>query len=405
MAGLVRAQLIDSNDRSRPATTQDQGPPTLRAAIDAAWLRALSASESTSALRRAEAERDAVLRPWAAPPAIEISHRDDRLQSSAGRRETEVAVAWPLWLPGQRAASHAAAQAAVESADDAQRAARLQIAGMVRDQGWRLIAERVERDQWASQVDILRKLVDDVERRVRAGDLARSDALAARAELMAASARLTESEQRVDEASIRWQELTGLDAQPEAAAFAEPADAAEDRGEHPELAAALRRVEQARLRLALVRTSSRDAPELKLGVRQDVSGGVEGTHNSLAVGIRVPFGTRDRNRPLEIAALGELDVAQRAEERLRARVRADIAAARSALRAASSQLDAEQARVQLLRQRADLLERAFRLGETSLPDLLRALAASSQADGAAARQEIIVRHARSRVDQAIGMLP
>lgn len=384
---------------------RERGAATLRAAVDAAWRQALGAAESRAERGRAEAERDAALRPWAAPPALEIQQRDDRLQSNAGRRETEVTLAWPLWLPGQRSATRAAAQAALDSADGAQSAARLQVARAVRDQGWRLIAANAERDQIAAQVEVLRKLTDDVERRVRAGDLARADALAVRAELLAAQAKWTEAAQQVDEARIRWHELTGLDALPDEVAFAEPTAVIADKVEHPELALALRKVEQARLRLALVRTSSRDAPELKLGVRQDVSGGVEGTHSSLAVGIRVPFGTRDRNQPVEVAALGELDVARRTEERLRARIRADIAATRTALSAALSQLDGERARARLLRERANLVERAFRAGETSLPELLRSLSASAQADGDAARREIVVRHARSRLNQAIGLLP
>lgn len=286
-----------------------------------------------------------------------------------------------------------------------QRAARLQVAGLVRDQGWRLIADRAERDQLAIQVGILRKLVDDVERRVRAGDLARADALAARAELLAASARLTDAEQRGEEARIRWQELTGVEALPEAATFAESNDAVEDRVVHPDLAAALRRVEQTRRRLAIVRASPREAPELKIGLRQDVSGGVEGTHNSLAVGVRIPFGTPDRQQPMEVAARGEIEIAQRVEERLRTRIRADIAAARVALQSAMSQLDTEAARAQLLHERTSLLDRAFRAGEASLPDLLRAMASSLQAQGAAARQELAVLHARARLNQAIGLMP
>lgn len=404
-AALCLAQQSDPDERQRTQAFSRRGPPALQAAVESAWQRALGARESEAERRRAQAERDAARRPWAAPPALEILQRDDRLQSNAGRRETEMAVTWPLWLPGQRAANHAAAQSAVDRADTAQRAARLQVAGSVREAAWRLIAERAERDQLAGQVDVLRKLLDDVERRVRAGDLARADALAARAELLAASAQAADAEQRIEQARIRWHELTGIEAAPEPGTIAEPGDASSVQSEHPELVAAAGSVEHARRRLVLVRASSRDAPELKLGMRQDVSGGVEGTHNSLAVGIRVPFGTGDRNRPLEVAALGELDVAQRFEQRLRDRIRADIAAARAALQAASNQRDVEKERTQLLRERAGLLERAFRAGETALPELLRALGASSQAQGAAARQEVSVGYARARLQQAIGILP
>ena len=123
------------------------------------------------------------------------------------------------------------------------------------------------------------------------------------------------------------------------------------------------------------------------------------------VGLRLPFGTDDRNRPLEAAALTELDVAQTQELRLRERLDSDIAAARDAQRSAQAQLDAETARARLLRERATLIEKSFRAGETPLPDLLRALAAAAHADSAAAHQTAALGLARARLQQALGLLP
>jgi outer membrane protein, heavy metal efflux system len=46
-----------------------------------------------------------------------------------------------------------------------------------------------------------------------------------------------------------------------------------------------------------MRHSRRDAPELTVGVRQDVPGRAEASQGSLVVGLRLPFGTDDRCRP------------------------------------------------------------------------------------------------------------
>lgn len=382
----------------------DHGP-SLAVAVESAWRRAVAARESDAGRMRAEADSEASRRWWAAPPSVEASHRDDRLQSNAGRRETELGMAWPMWLPGQRAAGEAVAQAGLERVGSAALAARLQLAGLVRESAWRLLADATERALFASQADVLHKLYDDVEKRVKAGDLARADALAARAEWLSATAQSSEAQSRLDESRIRWEELTGLQAEPTRASVAEAADATGIRPDHPEIEAAVQAVAHARRRLDLVRASTRDNPELKLGVRQDVSGGAEGTHHSLTVGVRVPLGTRDRNRPLEAAALGELDVAQAQENRLRQRVQADVAAARSALDAAQRQLAVEQERAKLLRDRASLVDRSFRAGETALPELLRAIGSASQADAAALRQEIQLERARARLLQAMGIQP
>ena len=154
-----------------------------------------------------------------------------------------------------------------------------------------------------------------------------------------------------------------------------------------------------------MRHSRRDAPELTVGLRQDVPGRAEASQGSLVVGLRLPFGTDDRNRPLEAAALAELNMAETHEQRLRERLDSDIAAARDAQRSAEAQLEAESARARLLRERATLIDKSFRAGETPLPDLLRALAAATQADSAVARQTAALGLARARLQQTLGLLP
>jgi outer membrane protein TolC len=154
-----------------------------------------------------------------------------------------------------------------------------------------------------------------------------------------------------------------------------------------------------------MRHSRRDAPELTVGVRQDTPGRGEASQGSLVVGLRLPFGTEDRNRPLEAAALSELDIAQSHEQQLRTRLESDVALAREAQRSTRAQLDAETARARLLRERATLIDKSFRAGETQLPDLLRARAAAAQADSAVARQTAALGLAHARLQQALGTLP
>ncbi|MBL8362239.1 MAG: TolC family protein [Rubrivivax sp.] len=378
------------------------GTVSLRAALEAAWQRAVVAREREGQRRRAEVDRAVASSLWAAPPSLAMSHRDDRLQGNAGRRETEIGVAVPLWLPGQRAARAGTAEAAATQALAAEQVARLRLAGDLREAAWQLAALQAEMAQAEAQAQALKQLADDVDRRVRAGDLARADALAAQAEALAASALKTDVQQRLQAARSRWTLLTGLTAAPDLKAdLATEAPAAA----HPELQFASQSTELARQRVELMRRSRRDAPELTIGVRQDTPGRAESSQGSLVVGLRLPFGTDDRNRPLEAAALTELDVAQTQERRLRERLDSDIAAAREAQRSAQAQLEAETARARLLRERTTLIDKSFRAGETPLPDLLRALAAAAQADSAAARQTAALGLARARLQQALGLLP
>ncbi len=404
--GPVWAQPAHSPPRPQasqwPAPVPAAGTVSLRAALEAAWQRAVAARETEGQRRQAEADRSVASSYWAAAPSLALSHRDDRLHQHAGRRETEIGVALPLWLPGQRAARAGTADAAAGQARAAEQVARLRLAGDLREAAWLLAMLQAEHGQADAQEQSLMQLADDVERRVRAGDLARADALAAQAELLSASALKTDLQRRLLAARSSWTLLTGLAAAPDLSE--DPATDAPDMA-HAALQLASQSTELARQRVELVRRSRRDAPELTLGVRQDTPGSAEPSQGSLVIGLRFPLGTDGRNRPLEAAALTELDVAQTHEQRLRERLDSDIAAARDAQRSAQAQLDAETARARLLRERATLIDKSFRAGETPLPDLLRALAAAAQADSAAARQTAALGLARARLQQTLGLLP
>jgi outer membrane protein TolC len=365
----------------------------------------VQARESGAQARRARAEQTAASSLWAAPPAIELNHLNDRLHSNAGRRETEVGLVWPLWLPGQRDARAAAADAESKLADAATQAARLLVAGQVREAAWKLSAAEAEVVSVAAQARYLQGIADDVQRRVQAGDLARADALAARAELLEARSAQSDADQRVQAARAQWKTLTGLEAMPRLQP--PPAASLSDMPteEHPELRLAAQAVERARKRLDSVNLSRRDPPELSVKYREESPGFGEAAQRGIGIGLRIPFGTDSRNAPLQAAALGELDVAEATEQRLRERQDADLALARSALQSAAQQLDGTRDRAGLLRERAQLVDTSFKAGETSLPELLRAANAAAQADAALARQQAALGLAHAQLQQALGLLP
>lgn len=377
---------------------------TLREALNAAWQRAVSAREADGQRRRAEAERSTINRLWAASPSLELSHRADRLLDSGGGRDNDLGIAVPLWLPGQRAARTASADSAVALAQIADQVARLRLAGELRESAWQLVTLQAEVHLADVQDISLRQLASDVERRVRAGDLARVDSLAAQAEQLAAAASLASVRQRLQVAKNQWTLLTGLAIPPNLSSAA-GTGAVNDLATHPELYLASQQAELARKNLDLMRHSQRNSPELKLGVRQDLPGRGQSSQGSVIVALRLPFGTDDRNRPLEAAALANLDIAQTQEKRLRERLESELLVAQDTERSAQAQLDAESARALLLRERATLIDKSFRAGETPLPELLRALNTAAQAESAVARQTAALGLARARLQQSLGILP
>ena len=174
---LGGAAVAQSNTAPSLSATASPVAPTLAQAVESAWQRTTQAREAEGQTQRAAAERVAISSLWAAPPALEFSYRDDRWQTSAGRREAEAGLAWPLWLPGQRNARGAAVDADVELSQAAVQAGRLHFAGLVREAAWCIAAQKAESDLADAQVRSLHEISNDVRRRVKAGDLAHADAL------------------------------------------------------------------------------------------------------------------------------------------------------------------------------------------------------------------------------------
>ncbi|RYF32134.1 MAG: TolC family protein [Comamonadaceae bacterium] len=409
---LVGTAFAQANIPPSHSATVSTVSPTLAHAVESAWQRATQAREAEGQTQRAAAERVAISSPWAAPPALELSYRDDRWQTSAGRRETEAGLVWPLWLPGQRNARGAAVDADVELSKAAVQAGRLHFAGLVREAAWGIAASRTEADLADAHVRSLQQISDDVRRRVKAGDLAHADALAAQSEALAAQSAQLAARQRLSASQSQWMTLTGIALAPDLTPVPVSAAAAVSAGvshfaveTHPDARVAALTVERARKRLDVVAATRRDPPELLLRIRQDAPGRGEAAQNSIGVGVRIPLGTASRNQPLEAAALSELDVALTTKQRTEERLAADAALAQGAVHTAEQQLEVDRQRSALLRERASLIDRSFKAGETPLPDLLRALAAATQADTSFARQQAALGLARARLQQSLGILP
>ncbi|WP_297379800.1 TolC family protein [Roseateles chitinivorans] len=389
-----------------PGNATALGRPTLAEALASAWPRSLAAAESQGWRRQADAER-LVAHSWlAAPPAIDVLQREGRGAAARDVRETEIGLALPLWRFGQRRQQAQSAQAESDWVTAAERAARLRLAGELRDLAVRLALVGADLEQAASQRQLLDELFVDIARRVRAGDLAPVDEMAAHAEAL--SARSAEREARQTDSALRsaWQLSTGLSNSPlPEGAVSEPADADTVLAEHPELRFAEAAVRRARERVAQVKAQRGGAPELGIGLRQDRAGGGQPREHTVALSLRLPFGTETHSAPRLAAALAEEDAALMAEQRLRRQLAADLALARGQLDVNQAAVAAETERATLLRERARHLKRAFDAGETPLPELLRAIAAAGQAAAAANRQQALLAQAQGRLQQALGQLP
>lgn len=381
---------------------------TLPQAFAAAWTRH-SLSQTLPLQREAVAARRDAAAAWTPEPAaIEIGGRSDRFNADRGAQEVELGLALPLWLPGERQASQALAEAEGARLEGRAAAQRLQLAGELRSAWWEW---RLARDEVAlsdNALDSARRLRDDVARRVAAGDLARADLHQAAAALASAQAEQADVAVRLEAAAARLQWLTGqrpavLNGDGEAA----PAKAAEADwlSAHPELQAAQARFEQARQAQALARSRSRANPELTVSTRRERGASGEAAERSWALGLRIPLSSSARHGAAIAEAGAERVEAEIDVERERERLQQTAQLARSQWQAAERRRQASEERAQLARETQRFFDKAFRLGESDLPTRLRIAQETFAAERAASRARIQESAALSAYRQALGLLP
>lgn len=376
---------------------------TLRDAVEKAWERQPAAQAQTFRTAELEARVKAASAWMPAPPSIGLSERSDRLNRRAGAREVEAELSVPLWLPGQRQRESTLAGAEQDLQRDALDSAKWKLAGEVREAYWQVRAADAERIAALRRLDDAAALSSDVERRLKAGDLARTDFNQAKGAEHSARGAANEADVRTARALLAFTTLTGLEALP--SGDEAPAANAPPLPEHP----ALRQLDRAALaadaRLRLAADNRRDNPELTLAYRRERSSNAEAYGGSVTLGIRIPLATEARNEPKVAAANAEYIEARTAHARLKDQLQAELLASQRELLQARAALVLAEERQRLAAENDQLLGKAFTLGEIDLATRLRAAAERYAADADVSRSRLEAGRAVSRLNQAFGVLP
>lgn len=398
---VFRFSLLAALVLTAPMALSASNTP-LSIAVEAAWQR--SPLARTLEARRGEsvAGQESAQSWIAGSPSVGLSQRKDRGSNQTGFRETEVSVSAPIWLPGQRSARESLANVSADELEAQIAHTRLAIAGEVREHLWAVAGAREELAEAQDHQLHLEGLADDVARRVKAGDLARTDGLLARQEFLAGKSAITAAQIRLQAAMARYITLTGLktipspELEPIAPSMQEP---------HPRMLFAHKSVQRSQASLHAVNSTRSDPPTVGLSMRREQDGSMSGSSQSVGIAVQIPFGTNARNRPLESAALTKIETARAEAAQTESMLQSDIELARQQLTAAEQGLQAASERAALTREHTELIAKSFRMGERGLSDLLRSHALSHEADISERQQKVAVGLAHARLNQALGILP
>ena len=386
-----------------PAAGQER-PSDVTQMVEQAWSRASAARQAEGRVNEADAGRAQASSPFAGSPSLSLATRNDKLARDHGVEEHDVSVAAPIWLPSQRSARGALAEAEVGEAQARVQAARLMLAGEVRERIWALAAAESDLEHAQIHAEATQRLEADVMRRVNAGDLAYVEGLLAKQERLIAMAAVQAARSKHAEAASKLQALTGYAQFPARYEEAIHNDSPSLEA-HPRVLAARLGSDRAAKRIRYVSSTRRDAPEVAVSYRWERGVSDSAYDQTVGVGIRIPLATAARNAPLDAAALTEASTAAAEERATLDGVQADIAAAQAALESAEQNLLLTEERNATASERTTLLKKAFDAGELGLAEWLRA-------QGTARGAEVALEHARTehglaraRLNQARGVLP
>ncbi|WP_374127409.1 TolC family protein [Sphingomonas sp. 28-62-11] len=391
--------MADAQEAAAPIAVR-----TLHDAVEVAVQQSSEAASLPALRAQAEALRRSGRGPFVGPPVLSV----DLLTRSQGIIEEETSVSAGIRWPGEGKAIRSYAGRAGDSAQSGIEAARLRIAGDVRDAWWSLAAARaavaVDRDQ----VGIAATTASQVARLVGAGEQARRDLLLAQAEASAAESRLSQAQAELARAEAAYAALAGP---PPAELPPESQANVTDPENSPALRAALDRAALADARATSLTYGARLRLEGTVGIRRERGGVGDSTlspepfRNALLLGVRVPLG-RNQSAVADAASARSTALGAGAEaNRLRIRLVAEQRAAQARLDAAERSLEQAQARRAALAEALALTERGRTEGEIGFIEALRARQTLSEAERDLAAARVARFAAISSFNQAMGVLP
>mgnify|MGYP001243252336 CR=1 FL=1 len=385
-------------------------PTSLPQAFDAAWARQPEAQSLDIRRDAADARRRSADAWTAEPPTLELSGKTDRVIKNEGSREYVAAVALPLWLPGERSRLGSLAEAESKAVVSRATAAQLRTAAAVRNAWWLWQRARSEQALARARLNNAQRLAGDVARRVKAGDLAKSDLHQAEGAAATAEVALAEADAAVAASSQQLRSITGTlpadtTADSPETVPAVPADFTALDATHPAVAELFDRAEVARRAAELASVQTRNNPELVLATTRDRGNFGDAYQQTVTLGVRIPFGLDSRNRAKVGLARAEAIETEGQLRLERERLVADLEATKVRVESARTQLVAAEKRARLARESRVFFDKSFRLGESDLPTRLRIELEAAEAERQAGRSRIDLAAAISALRQALGLLP
>ncbi|MFC7050093.1 TolC family protein [Emcibacter nanhaiensis] len=340
---------------------------------------------------------------FAGAPEISVHHQNDFLISDQGLREWEGRLDLPIWMPGEKRAWKDRARAAGSEADAFRNQLVWAVAGEVRDLVWQVKLAEASLDESRAALETAEKLLDDVEKRIRAGDLPKNTVLLARQELAGRRIAIKGAERDYVDSAMMYKTYTGLDRIP--TNIAEQRQEVEDDYAVPPVIYARRQMDYYQAEYDSERASWSSSPTITVGVKRERGGYDDRSIDSVSFGLTVPLGSATHSAPRRAEAAEKLANAERELAMAMREQKLALHEAEHELEVCLIQQEITDEHFRMASENLRLAERAFELGESDLMDLLRVREQYFQSSGVHSRQKLQCSLGVARYNQTKGILP
>ena len=348
--------------------------------------------------------RQAMAKSWLPnAPAISIYHQNDTMTSARNERDWQVFLEVPIWLPKQRLYRSKVAELSLQDLDSSRESVKLKVAGSVRDALWDIEMNSKQVLLANERIKLANQLELDVDKKFKAGELAKTDLMLIQQERMLAERQLLLTKAELMHARHRYILLTGLNEMP--VQFEEGLSPKEDFEQSPIWLAAQSKVNLAQGESELVESEKRENPQVMVNARNS-QGAFDTQYNqSLGFTVRIPLDNPGRSGPLQSQAEKQIANAMTERESLRLAMLADLHEAEHNLNTTKLELEIATRQLEIAREQARLSKKAFALGESDLTSVIRIQAQAFEVENTVALRQTQYQWNIARYNQAVGVLP
>lgn len=341
---------------------------------------------------------------FAGSNALYLDYANDQVTQNKGYQDSSAKLEVTPWFWGQRQAAQNVAKDAHDSALKQSMAVKLEVAHQVRQALWDMALAEIRLQQAKYTLDISKKLLDKVSRRVELGDLARADLLLAESEHLQNQSLFNQAQAEMMHARKAYTNLTQTTRVP--VDFREKLSPLNTvHANHPLLEAVNAFIARKQSTIEWAKTTDTiNQPKVNVGyqVSHDPS---MGNTQATGVGVVIPFGHSTYDAPEIAAANLELNRAMAQREHLYRQLEKNLHEAEHTLELTRQEIVIANQMKQIAETHLKMTESSFAAGEINLLDLLKIQTRSLQAIRNAKEQEVNLQRGIALYNQAVGVLP